>query len=105
MEQQYRIFRAPPFDNKLISFSESIKNQIDKFEDQLANNPYVGKPLGMKWFREKRIGVLRMYYLVYEEYKAVYIVALSGKKDQQKVINTVRYFLEAYREEIRKLLT
>ena len=39
----------------------------------------------------------------YDNLSAVYIITLSGKKDQQKVINTINYFLEKYREDIKEL--
>jgi len=32
------------------------------------------------------------------------MVAISSKKDQQKTINTIRLFLEFFREEIEKLV-
>ena len=100
----YIVFRTPVFDRKLDDFSEDFNRQVDKFEDQLENNPYVGKPLGTKWFREKKIGKYRMYYLIYEDLKATYIITLSGKKDQQKTINTIRHFLDKYKKEIENLI-
>ena len=99
------VFRTPIFDTKLGDFSYDFKEQVEKIEDQLKINPYAGKPLGTKWFREKKISNYRVYYLIYEDLKAVYIITLSGKKDQQKTINTIRLFLNKYREEIEKLVT
>jgi len=32
------------------------------------------------------------------------MVGISGKKDQQKTINTIRLFLEFFKEEIEKLI-
>ncbi len=100
----YAVYRTPIFNKKLEDFSEEFRKQIDGFENQLVINPYIGKPLGVKWFREKRLGKYRMYYLIYEDLKAAYIITLSAKKDQQKVINTIRHFLERYREEIEKII-
>ncbi len=82
-----------------------IVKDVDNIEDQLEINPYVGKPLGTKWFREKKLGKYRVYYLIYEDLKAVYIITISGKKDQQKAINTIRHFLDKYRGEIEDLVT
>ena len=101
----YAVFRTPIFGKKLESFSNDFKDQIEKIEDQLEDNPYVGKPLNVKWFREKRLGEKRIYYLIYDDLKAVYIITISGKKDQQKTINTIRLFLDKYREEIEGLIT
>jgi len=98
----YAVYRTPIFDKKLKDFSEEFERRIDRIEEQLANNPYVGKPLGVAWFREKKLERYRMYYLIYEDLKAVYIITLSSKKDQQKIINTIRHFLDKYREEIEK---
>ncbi|MEK6906357.1 MAG: hypothetical protein AABW81_01910 [Nanoarchaeota archaeon] len=36
--------------------------------------------------------------------RAIYIVAISSKKNQQKVINTIKLFLDFFREEIEKLV-
>ena len=98
----FAVYRTSIFSKKIEDFPDGFKKQIDEFEDQLEDNPYVGKPLGVRWFREKKLGKYRMYYLIYEDLKAVYIITLSEKKDQQKTINTTRYFLTAYREEIEK---
>ena len=100
----YAVYRTEIFSKKLNSFSEDFKEQIDLIEEQLKENPYVGKPLGVRWFREKKLDVFRMYYLIYEDLQAVYIITLSGKKDQQKIINTIRLFLEQYRMEIEEKL-
>ncbi|MEK6950250.1 MAG: hypothetical protein AABX13_00815 [Nanoarchaeota archaeon] len=41
---------------------------------------------------KKKKDKFRIYYLIYEEIKAVYLVGLSEKKDQQKIINTIWLF-------------
>ncbi len=38
------------------------------------------------------------------EKKKIFIISISGKKDQQKTINTIRLFLEFFREETKKML-
>ena len=101
----YAVFRTGVFNKKINDFSNNFNEQVDKIENQLEINPYVGKPLGTKWFREKKISEYRLYYLIYEDLKAVYIITLSGKKDQQKTINTIKHFLDRYREEIENLTT
>jgi len=101
----YAVYRTTVFSKKRDVFSNDFKNQIDHIEGQLKENPYVGKPLGVRWFREKKLDVFRMYYLIYEDLQAVYIITLSGKKDQQKVINTIRILLEQYRSEIEEKVT
>jgi mRNA-degrading endonuclease RelE of RelBE toxin-antitoxin system len=101
----YEVHRTQVFDQKLENFPDDFKKQIGAFEEQLTRNPYVGKPLGVKWFREKKIGKHRMYYLIYEDIQTAYIITLSAKKDQQKIINTIKLFLDKYREEIENMTT
>ena len=69
----------------------------------MYNSEY-GSPLGTKWFRESRFENYRIYFLIYENLDAIYMVAISNKKDQQKIINTIKLFLEFFRGEIEKLV-
>jgi hypothetical protein len=50
--------------NKLIpdNLKKDIKSQIAK----LSENPYNSKPLGYKFFREKKVKKWRIYFLIYE---------------------------------------
>lgn len=100
---KFKVYRTSIFDRKISYFSKDFKKMIDRSEDQLMRNPYVGKPLGFKWFREKKLGKYRMYYLIYEDLQSVYIITLSDKKDQQKIINTIKLFLSKYRKEIEEM--
>ena len=72
--QSYIVYRTPIFNKKLEDFSDDFVTQIKGFEGQLVENPYVGKPLGFRWFREKKLGKYRIYYLIYEDLRAVYII-------------------------------
>lgn len=99
----FKVFRAKSFDDDLEKISE-LKEWVSGIEDQLMNYPYVGKPLDYKWFREKRFGKYRLYFLIYDNLKAVYIIALSDKKDQQKIINTIKLFFYKYKSEVENLV-
>ncbi|MBU2100764.1 hypothetical protein KKG83_00525 [Candidatus Micrarchaeota archaeon] len=70
----------------------------------MAENPFVGKPLSVKWFREKKFKKYRIYYLIYENIQSVYVVNLSNKKEQQKIINSIMLLLDAYKKEIEKIM-
>ncbi len=96
----YEILKTEMFDRKFSKLDNSVQLQIKKIREQLKENPYIGKPLDFEFFREKKIGKFRVYYLIYENYSIVYIITISEKKDQQKVINTIKLFLDKYRQEI-----
>jgi len=100
----YKVFRSEAFQEEISKYDKSFQDRIDKIEDKLMSNPSYGNPLGTKWFRETRFGNYRVYYLIYDNLQAVYMVAISGKKEQQKTINTIKLFLDFFREEIEKLV-
>ncbi len=102
--KKYKVYHSHRFDRELKKFDNTFQDRVDKIEDQLVENPYTGDPLGVKWFREKRYGKYRIYYLIYEDLEVVFMVAVSEKKDQQKVINTVRLLFDFFREELEKLI-
>ena len=102
--ERYKVFRSLGFQEEIAKYDKNIQDRVDKIEDKLMCNPEYGNPLGTKWFRESRFENYRIYYLVYEHLQAIYIVAISGKKDQQKTINTIKLFLEFLKDEIEKLV-
>ncbi len=102
--EKYKVYRSQAFQEEIAKYDKSFLDRIDKIEDRLMLNPNYGTPLGTKWFRETRFENYRVYYLVYNDLKAIYMVAISDKKDQQKTINTIRLFLDFFREEIEKLV-
>ncbi len=103
--KRYKIYHSSLFDEKIGNFDAEFARRVDKIEDQLIENPYQGDPLNVKWFREKRIDEKRVYFIIYEDLDAVFMVAVSGKKDQQRVINTVRLLLDSFRNEIENLIS
>jgi len=102
--KKYKVFRSVNFQKEISKYNKNIQDRIDKIEDKLMFNPEYGNPLGTRWFRESRFENYRIYYLVYENLEAIYLVAISGKKDQQKTINTIKLFLDFFREEIENLV-
>src|SRR3972149_12261550 len=101
---RYAVYHSAQFDKELERFDKSFKNWLDKIEDQIVENPYTGDPLGVRWFREKKHKNYRVYFLVYDDLASVFMVGISDKKDQQKVINTIKFLMEFFREEIEKLV-
>jgi len=63
--------------------------------------------LGYIFFREKKLNENRIYYLVYEEFVIVLMVAVSDKKTQQDTIDDIKRRLDEYytfvRDTLRKL--
>ena len=72
------------------------KEQIDSVRDQLKANLLVGKPLRFDWFREKKLGNVRLYYLINEKSRKALLVAFGPKKEQQSIINHILLNRERY---------
>ena len=96
----YKIFTTDEYDKYFRKLNKDLQTKIDNEVEQLETNPYVGKPLGYIFLREKKVMVYRIYYLIYEEYKSVFLVSISQKKNQQRTINTIKLFLDYYKGEM-----
>ena len=104
---KFEVFRTSRFEKEFFKLSKTEQTAIAKFEKKLAENPYAGKPLGYIFFREKKLNGRRIYYLVYEKFVIVLMVAVSDKKTQQATIDAIKQRLDEYynfvRETLRKL--
>ena len=67
-------------------------------EDEISEKGFTGDPLGLRFLREKRISGKRIYFLVYEEFKAVLMVSISDKKTQQETIDKIKVFLPEFKK-------
>jgi len=99
----YRVFSTKSFDEKIEKLDSKEKGRIEKAVEQLKLNPFSGKPLGYRFFREKKIGKNRLYFLVYQELIIVFLVDYSGKKDQQKTINTIKLMMPEYKKLVQEI--
>ena len=100
----FRVFRSDWYNKKLCKLDSSEQQRIAKFEQQLKQEPYSGKPLGYPFFREKKFDGKRLLFLVYEEHQAVFLVTITGKKAQQHEIDLIKTNLDVYKDTIRKLM-
>ncbi len=105
MEKRFKVYHSKRFDDELKKSDKDFLNRVDKIEDQLVENPYLGDKIDYEWFREKRYGKYRIYFIIYEEMNAVFMVATSDKNDQQKIINTIKFLFDLFKEEITKLIS
>lgn len=104
--QTYTIIETVPFEKKVLELSEFEQNRIEKFILQITEKgALVGKPLsGFTFFREKKFNGNRMYFLFYEEWKAVLLLTISDKKEQPKTIEDIKRRFPEYREYVRQKL-
>ncbi len=70
----------------------------------MKNEPFSGKPLGYKFFREKRFDGKRLLFLIYEEHSILFLVTITDKKAQQRDIDFIISHLSVYKDEIDKVV-
>lgn len=85
----YQIYETQTFSKLCDTMEKEEKEWVDKIKVQLKDNPNVGQPLRFDWFREKKFGDKRLYYLIYKNINKVLIVSFGTKKEQQKIIDYV----------------
>lgn len=99
-----RVLSTKEFDVWEKLLPKDYQEQIKVFIKELKLNPNTGKPLGYPFFREKKMGKYRLYFLIYEDIDTVLLVTISDKKAQQDSIDNIKSQLDHYKELIRKNL-
>ena len=99
-----RVLSTKEFDTGERLLPKDYQEGIQKMIQQLKQSVPVGKPLGYPFFREKKIGKYRIYFLVYEDIETILMVTISDKKAQQEIIEQIKADLDSYKEMIRKSL-
>lgn len=104
--ENYTIIESDPFEKRFSDLSHFDQERVERFILQIRENGLlVGKPLsGFSFFREKKFNGNRMYFLGYEEWKAILLVTISSKKEQAKTIEAIKQHLPEYREYVHQKL-
>lgn len=101
----FRIFSTKEFDFDFERLDESEKKRVRKIMIQLKNQGGgIGKPLGLTFFREKKFGSKRLYFLSYDKFTVILAVGISDKKAQQETINRVISEIKEYEKFILEKL-
>ena len=101
----FRIFTTREFDDNFDCLDESEKQRVRKILNQLKEKgDDIGKPLRIPYFREKKFDNKRLYFLVYENFMVILVLAIGDKKTQQATINRILSELNEYKDFIDKRL-
>ncbi|MBI3051688.1 hypothetical protein HYY74_04495 [Candidatus Woesearchaeota archaeon] len=100
----FKLFRTQQFEEDFAKLPKAEKEHVEKFERKLIESPYLGKPLGYYFFREKRLNSRRVYFLIYEQYVVVLMVATSDKKTQRSTIDSIKQKLAEYSKSVKEAL-
>ncbi|MEK6902839.1 MAG: hypothetical protein AABX02_04615 [archaeon] len=100
----YRVISTQEFDHQLEELNTVDQERINRFVEQIHQNPLVGKPLGFLFLREKKFEGRRMYFLIYDEWHVVLLILLSSKKEQSAAIDWIKKNIPALKEYVRRQL-
>jgi len=103
----FKVFTTKEFDEDFNKLDGSDKKIVEKIMNQLKEQGgEVGKPLQRSYFREKKFGNKRLYFLIYKEFMVVLGVAIGDKKLQQttidKTISRIKYYEKLVVEKLRE---
>ena len=101
----YAVYGTETFEKEFEKLEKDYQDSIKKIFLQLKENPYVGDSIRYKLFREKRIKEKRIYYIVYDEFSSVLIVAVGNKKAQQNTIDEIIKLLPEFKIYMKELLS
>lgn len=100
---QFEVYKTDSFARTFETLEKDEKEWIRKMVLQLKNNPLAGKPLKFPWFREKKYKGKRLYFILYEEFGKILLVAFGDKKEQQKIIDSILRNLDAFKKLAERL--
>ena len=94
----FKIFTTEEFDRDFDSLDASEQYRVRKIRNQLQERgDEVGKPLsGIPVFKEKKFNGKRIFFLVYNKFSVVLLLAITNKKAQQATINKILLELTEY---------
>ncbi len=100
----FRVFRSGNYKKKLDKLDHSDYKIVINFEQALKEQPYSGKPLGYRFFREKRFNGKRLIFLVYDQHKSIFLITITNKKLQKYEVNLIKANLDIYKEELENII-
>ena len=101
---KFKVFRTKAFDKEFDRLPKTEQTEVENFEIKLSENPFIGRHLGLVFLREKKLNGRRIYYLIYEDFVVVLMVAISDKKAQQSTIDSIKFKLDEYKEIVKEAL-
>lgn len=90
------VYETEPFSKIFLTLTKEEQKWIEKIKDKLTENLKTGKPLRYDWFREKKFGNKRVYFIINEKTNKATLLAYGSKKGQQKIINHIILNKERY---------
>lgn len=100
----YIIKMTEKFEKKFYKLiPKALQDQTWRRIHKLSDNPFLGKPLSNSFIRELKLEKFRIYFAIYKNEVIVLLLDISDKKEQQKVIDTIKENRQLLNEFIKNL--
>ena len=78
---KYAVYHSSRFDRELNKFDPVFQSHVDKIEEELKDNPYLGKPLTREHEGKfsYKVGTYRVVYKIYEKEKRVFVLTAGHR--------------------------
>ena len=101
----FKVFRTEEFERLMHKIlTREQQERVVKIEEEISEKGFTGNRLGLNFLREKRISERRVYFLVYDDLKAVLMVSISDKKTQQETIDKIKEYLPEFKKLMNELI-
>jgi len=98
----YSIHATSTFKKIYDTLDKNERKWIDKIKEKLEEFP-TGKPLGYRWFREKKYLNKRLFFLIDDERRKILLVSFATKKEQQEVIDFIKLNMKELLSYLKKI--
>ena len=96
----YKIFITEEFRRVFVQCDGAERLWIEKVKEGLAHYPS-GKIIHFPWFREKKFGNKRLYFIIDEVSQRILLINFSNKKEQKITIRFILKNMSVLFEELR----
>ena len=86
----FEVHHSTEYDHSLGKLDIPYQQILLRFEQRLAQDAYIGKPLGFPYLREKKFDDKRAIFFVYPEPCKVLMLTIVDKHTQKKVLKWIR---------------
>lgn len=85
----FEIHHSTEYERSLQKLDRHHQQLLIRFEQRLAQDAYIGKPLGFSYLREKKFEDKRALFFIYPQPRKVLMLTIVDKHTQRSVIKWI----------------
>lgn len=85
----FEVHHSTEYEHLFQKLDLSYQQMLLRFEQRLAQDAHIGKPLGFPFLREKKFEDKRALFFIYPQPRKVLMLTIVDKHTQRSVINWI----------------